>query len=163
MLDALDRAILAHLQRDGRLTNAELAERIRLSPSPTLRRVRRLETEGYIRAYAALLDAARLGRGTVVFARVRLERQTREAIEAFEAAVAALPEVLECHSVLGDTDYVLRIAAASLDDYRQWYMEHLAPLPGVATIESQVAFRTVKSTTALPLEGPGAGDPSASR
>jgi Lrp/AsnC family leucine-responsive transcriptional regulator len=131
--------------------NNVLADRVGLSPAPCLRRVRRLESEGYIEGYAALLSAERVGRPLVIYVRVRLEHQSRQAIERFEAEIAALPDVLECHAMVGDPDYLLRIAAGDLAQYREWFMEQLAPLEGVDTIESQVAFRTIKSTTELPL------------
>lgn len=152
LLDQTDRAILAALQRDGRLPNNVLADRVGLSPAPCLRRVRRLEAEGYIAGYAALLSPERIDRGLVVYVRIRLQHQSREAIERFEADVLAVPGVLECHAMLGHPDYILRSAARDLDQYREWFMEHLAPLEGVDTIESQVAFRTIKSTTELPLD-----------
>jgi Lrp/AsnC family transcriptional regulator, leucine-responsive regulatory protein len=151
LLDRTDRAILAELQRDGRMPNNVLADRVGLSPAPCLRRVRRLEAEGYIAGYAALLAPDRLDRGLVVYVRIRLSHQTRDVIERFEREILAVPDVLECHAMVGDPDYMLRVAARDLDQYREWFMEHLAPLAGVDTIESQVAFRTVKSTTELPL------------
>jgi Lrp/AsnC family transcriptional regulator, leucine-responsive regulatory protein len=150
-MDAIDRHILRELQADGRLTNQELADRVGLSPSPCLRRVRRLERDGVIAGYRAIVAPALVGLGQVVFASVRLERETTETIEAFERAVADVPEVLECHSVLGPTDHLLRIAVRDLDDYRRLYIERLARLPGVAQIESQVAFRAIKQAAALPL------------
>jgi Lrp/AsnC family transcriptional regulator, leucine-responsive regulatory protein len=152
LLDHTDRAILAELQRDGRMPNNLLADRVGLSPAPCLRRVRRLEAEGYIAGYAALLAPDRLDRGLVVYVRIRLSHQTRDAIERFEREILAVPDVLECHAMVGDPDYMLRVAARDLDQYREWFMEHLAPLAGVDTIESQVAFRTIKSTTELPLD-----------
>jgi DNA-binding Lrp family transcriptional regulator len=151
LLDRTDRAILAELQRDGRMPNNVLADRVGLSPAPCLRRVRRLEAEGYIAGYTALLAPDRLDRGLVVYVRIRLSHQTRDVIERFEREILAVPDVLECHAMVGDPDYMLRVAARDLDQYREWFMEHLAPLAGVDTIESQVAFRTVKSTTELPL------------
>lgn len=152
LLDRTDRAILAALQRDGRLPNNVLADRVGLSPAPCLRRVRRLEAEGYIAGYAALLAPDKLDRGLVVYVRIRLTHQTRDAIERFEREIVGVPDVLECHAMVGHPDYMLRVAARDLDQYREWFMEHLAPLPGVDTIESQVAFRTIKSTTELPLD-----------
>ena len=152
LLDRTDRAILAELQRDGRMPNNVLADRVGLSPAPCLRRVRRLEAEGYIAGYAAVLAPDRLDRGLVVYVRIRLSHQTRDAIERFEREILAVPDVLECHAMVGDPDYMLRVAARDLDQYREWFMEHLAPLAGVDTIESQVAFRTIKSTTELPID-----------
>ena len=133
------------------MPNNVLADRVGLSPAPCLRRVRRLEAEGYIAGYTALLAPDRLDRGLVVYVRIRLSHQTRDVIERFEREILAVPDVLECHAMVGDPDYMLRVAARDLDQYREWFMEHLAPLAGVDTIESQVAFRTVKSTTELPL------------
>lgn len=160
-LDRVDVAILRELQRDGRLANNVLAERVHLSPAPCLRRVRRLEHAGYIDRYAALVSPAAIGRPLVVFVRVRLEHQTRGAIERLEAELAALPDVLECYAMVGDPDYLLRVAACDLAHYREWFMEQLAPLAGVDSIESQVAFKTVKATTELPL--PKVGRSSARR
>ncbi len=144
-LDAIDRRILRELQRDGRIANNDLADRVGLSPSPCLRRVRRLEAEGVIRGYTARVDPAAVGRSLLVFAHVRLERETPETIAAFEAAVAAVDEVVACWSVLGPTDHLLQVAVADLDAYRALYVRRLASLPGVATIESQVSFATVKA------------------
>jgi DNA-binding Lrp family transcriptional regulator len=151
VLGAVDRRILAELQRDGRLSNAELADRIGLSPSPCLRRVKRLEERGVIARYAALLDAGAVDRSLVVFVRVRLERDTRPSIEAFERQVRTLPEVLECYCLLGTTDYLLPVAARDLDGYRRWYMSSLASLEGIATLESEVSMYVVKHSTELPL------------
>jgi Lrp/AsnC family leucine-responsive transcriptional regulator len=150
-LDDTDIAILSELQRDARLPNNLLADRVHLSPAPCLRRVRRLEQQGYLQRYVALVSAAAIGRPLVVFVRVRLAHQTREAIERLEAELARVPDVLECYALLGDPDYLLRVAVGDLDQYRDWYMEHLAPLAGIDAIESQVAFKTIKNTTELPL------------
>src|SRR5919199_5447120 len=150
-MDATDRAILTHLQADGRLPNNLLADRVHLSPAPCLRRVRRLEQQGYLERYVALVSPAAIGRSLVVFVRVRLAHQTREAIERLEVELARLPDVLECYAMVGDPDYLLRVAARDLDQYREWYMEHLAPLAGIDAIDSQVAFKTIKATTELPL------------
>jgi Lrp/AsnC family leucine-responsive transcriptional regulator len=149
--DDIDLAILCELQRDGRVPNNVLAERVHLSPAPCLRRVRRLEQAGYIERYVALVSPAAIDRALVIFVRVRLEHQTRDAIERLETELAELPDVLECHAMVGDPDYLLRVAARDLAQYREWFMEHLAPLAGVDSIESQVAFKTVKATTELPL------------
>jgi Lrp/AsnC family leucine-responsive transcriptional regulator len=150
-LDALDRAILRHLQADGRLTNVELAKRVRLSPSPCLRRVKALEDRGYIRRYTALLDRALVGRALHVVVMVSLTSQRQETLEAFEAAVSALDDVLECHLVAGESDYLLTVAAADLDAYQRFFSERLGELPGVASLRTLISMKTVKSTTALPL------------
>ncbi len=150
-LDALDRTILRHLQSDGRLTNVELAQRVRLSPSPCLRRVKSLEDRGYIRGYTALLDRARVGRGLHVVVMVSLTSQRQETLEAFETAVAALEDVLECYLMAGESDYLLVVAAADLDSYQRFFTKSLGELPGVASLRTLISMKTVKSTTVLPL------------
>lgn len=150
-LDATDRRILRELQRDGVIRNDVLAERVSLSPAPTLRRVRALEACGVIRRYAALLDAERVGLGVRVQVEVRLASQTREAIDGLAAAIAALPEVLECMIVLGDWDFVLTVVARDVDDYQRFVLDRLAKLPGIATYRSTLVARVVKQTTELPL------------
>jgi DNA-binding Lrp family transcriptional regulator len=150
-LDALDRAILRHLQDDGRLTNVELAKRVRLSPSPCLRRVKSLEDRGYIRGYTALLDRARVGRGLHVVVMVSLTSQRQETLEAFEHAVTGLDDVLECYLVAGESDYLLVVATADLDSYQRFFTKRLGELPGVASLRTLITMKTVKSTTALPV------------
>ena len=150
-LDPLDRAILRELQADGRLTNVELAKRVRLSPSPCLRRVRSLEDRGYIRGYTALLDRHRVGRALRIFVQVSLTSQRQETLEAFEHAVADLGDVLECYLMAGESDYLLVVAARDLDAYQQFFTKRLGELPGVASLRSMVAMKTVKDTTALPV------------
>jgi Lrp/AsnC family leucine-responsive transcriptional regulator len=150
-LDALDRDILRHLQADGRLTNVELAKRVRLSPSPCLRRVKSLEERGYIRGYTALLDRARVGRALHVVVMVSLTSQRQETLEAFEHAVEALDDVLECHLVAGESDYLLTVAAGDLDAYQRFFSRRLGELPGVASLRTLISMKTVKSTTALPV------------
>ena len=150
-LDALDRAILRHLQDDGRLTNVELAKRVRLSPSPCLRRVKSLEDRGYIRGYTALLDRARVGRGLHVVVMVSLTSQRQETLDAFEHAVTGLDDVLECYLVAGESDYLLVVATADLDSYQRFFTKRLGELPGVASLRTLITMKTVKSTTALPV------------
>jgi len=150
-LDALDRDILRELQADGRLTNVELAKRVRLSPSPCLRRVKSLEDRGYIRGYTALLDRARVGRALHVVVMVSLTSQRQETLEAFEGAVRDLDDVLECHLVAGESDYLLTVAAADLDAYQRFFTKRLGELPGVASLRTLISMKTVKSTTALPV------------
>lgn len=150
-LDKLDRAILRELQDDGRLTNVELAKRVRLSPSPCLRRVKSLEDRGYIRRYTALLDRVRMRRALHVFVMVSLTSQRQETLEAFERGVAALDEVLECYLMAGEADYLLAVAVADLDAYQRFFTKQLGELPGVASLRSLIAMKTVKATTALPV------------
>lgn len=150
-LDATDRQILRELQADGRLTNVELAERVRLSPSPCLRRVKSLEERGYIRGYTALLDRALVGRGMYVHVMVSLASQRQETLEAFERAIADLEEVLECYLMAGESDYLLAVAVPDLDGYQRFFREKLGEVPGVASLRSLISMKTVKSTTALPV------------
>jgi Lrp/AsnC family leucine-responsive transcriptional regulator len=150
-LDATDRRILAVLQREGRITNAELAERVNLSASACHRRVQRLEAEGIIAGYVALLDARRLGRPTTVFVEITLQGQAEELLEAFERAVRRIPDVLECHLMAGAADYLLKVVAEDTEDFARIHRQHLARLPGVAQMQSSFALRKVVETTALPV------------
>ncbi|MEM7338061.1 MAG: Lrp/AsnC family transcriptional regulator [Actinomycetota bacterium] len=149
--DPSDRAIIDTLQQDGRITNVELAERVGLSPSACLRRVRQLEDLGVIRGYVALLDADLVGRPTTVFVEVSLSSQTEEALGAFEAAIADAPEVMECHLMAGDADYLVKVQCADVADYARIHRQYLAVLPGVVQVRSSFALRAVLATTALDL------------
>jgi Lrp/AsnC family leucine-responsive transcriptional regulator len=150
-VDALDRAILRHLQADGRLTNVELAERVRLSPSQCLRRVRSLERAGVIRGYHAEIDPASVGRGFEVTVHVELTLKDRATVEAFEAGIAALDEVVECRRMFGLPDYVVRVAVADQAAYKAFYMNELAELPGLARVNSQFTMKMVKRGGTLPV------------
>ncbi len=148
-LDATDRRILTVLQKEGRITNAELSERVNLSPSACHRRVERLETEGFIAAYVALLDARRLGRQTTVFVEITLQGQADDLLDAFEREVARIPDILECHLMAGTADYLLKIMAENTEDFARIHRQHLSRLPGVRQMQSSFALRTVVKTTAL--------------
>ncbi|WP_126974992.1 Lrp/AsnC family transcriptional regulator [Frigidibacter oleivorans] len=150
-LDATDRRILTVLQKQGRITNAELAERVNLSASACHRRVQRLEEDGLIRDYVALLDARKLGRTTTVFVEITLQGQADEVLEAFEREVRRIPDVLECHLMAGTADYLLKILAADTEDFARIHRQHLARLPGVAQMHSSFALRIVQQTTAIPV------------
>ena len=150
-LDPTDRRILTVLQRQGRISNAELAEQIHLSASACHRRVQRLEAEGYIRDYVALLDERRMGRPTTVFVEITLSGQADEVLEAFEREVARVPDVLECHLMAGSADYLLKVVAQDTDDFARIHRQYLARLPGVAQMQSSFALRTVFRTTAIPV------------
>jgi Lrp/AsnC family leucine-responsive transcriptional regulator len=150
-LDATDRRILTVLQKEGRITNAELSERVNLSPSACHRRVQRLEAEGWIAGYVALVDARRLGRPTTVFVEITLQGQADEVLDAFERAVQKVPDVLECHLMAGTADYLLKVMAQDTEDFARIHRQHLARLPGVRQMHSSFALRTVFKTTALPL------------
>ena len=150
-LDPTDRRILTVLQKDGRISNADLAQRVNLSASACHRRVQRLEEAGFIAAYVALLDPRKLGQTTTVFVEITLSGQGDATLEAFERAVRAVPEVLECHLMAGSADYLLKVLAADTDDFARIHRQHLARLPGVAQMQSSFALRIVQQTTALPL------------
>ena len=150
-IDNTDRRILAALQRAGRMTNAELSDKVHLSPSACQRRVQRLQADGVIRDYVALLDARKLDRPTTVFVEITLSGQADEVLEAFEREVARIPDVLECHLMAGTADYLLKVVARDTDDFAQIHRRFLARLPGVAQMHSSFALRTVFKTTALPV------------
>ncbi|MCA1776916.1 MAG: Lrp/AsnC family transcriptional regulator [Loktanella sp.] len=148
-LDPTDRRILTVLQRTGRMSNAELSEEVNLSASACHRRVQRLEKEGYIRDYVALLDPRKMGRPTTVFVEITLQAQADEVLDAFEKAVKLIPDVLECHLMAGAADYLLKIVAGDTEDFARIHRRYLARLPGVAQMQSSFALRTVRQTTAL--------------
>lgn len=148
-LDRLDRRLLAALEAQGRVSNTELAAQIGLSQSACLRRVQRLEATGVIEGHGARLNAARLGRGETVFIEITLSNQSDTALDAFERAVAACPEVLECHLMAGDYDYLLRVAVAGSADYERLHRKHLAAFPHVARIRSHFALRRVTRRAGL--------------
>ncbi len=148
-LDATDRRLLTALQKNGRITNAELSEQVNLSPSACHRRVQRLEEEGYIASYVALLDARRMGRPTTVFVEITLQGQADEVLDAFEREVAKVPDILECHLMAGTADYLLKILAKDTDDFARIHRQYLSRLPGVAQMHSSFALRTVFKTTAM--------------
>ena len=150
-IDATDRRILAALQKEGRVSNAELSERVNLSPSACHRRVQRLETEGYIDAYVALLNARKLDRPTTVFVEITLSGQADEVLDAFEREVRRVPDVLECHLMAGTADYLLKVMAHDTEDFARIHRQYLARLPGVAQMHSSFALRTVFKTTAIPV------------
>lgn len=148
-LDATDRRLLAALQKNARLTNAELAELAHLSPSACHRRVQRLEQTGLIAAYVALLDQRAMGKPTTVFVEITLQSQATEVLEAFEAAVARVPDMLECHLMAGTADYLLKMVVEDTEDFARIHRQYLSRLPGVAQMHSSFALRTVLRTTAL--------------
>src|SRR4029453_2871599 len=149
-LDAIDVAILRALHRDGRIQNVELAERVGLSPSPCLRRVRLLEEAGVIEHYVALVDPAKVGMGLSVFARVWLTGQDEETVVPFVEAIKKLPQVVECHLMAGDCDFILRVVAADLDAYRKFQIEHLGRIKGGRKIKPEIPMQRIKQTTEIP-------------
>jgi Lrp/AsnC family transcriptional regulator, leucine-responsive regulatory protein len=139
------------LQKDGRISNADLAERANLSASACHRRVARLEQSGVIAAYVALLDARKLGRPTVVYVEITLQSQAEDLLDAFEREVARVPDLLECHLMAGSADYLLKIMAEDTEDFARIHRQFLSRLPGVRQMQSSFALRTVVKTTALAL------------
>ena len=152
-LDSIDRKILTALQADGRLSNVDLAEKIGLSPSPCLRRVRLLEEAGIIDRYVALVAQHAVGLPVSVFISIKLERQQEEDLDRFEAEVSAYPEVLECYLMTGTQDYLLRVVVADLAAYERFLKTKLTRVGNVASIESSFALKQVKYTNVLPLDG----------
>jgi Lrp/AsnC family leucine-responsive transcriptional regulator len=150
-LDAIDRAILQILQRDGRLSNLELAQQVHLSPSACLRRVKQLEESGVIAQYVALLNPKAVGRHGTSFTIINLESTNNQQLEAFEQAVRDAPEILDCFYVAGSNDYLLRFAYRDVEDLERFHTEVLMRLPGVARSNSMLVLRMVKKTTALAL------------
>ena len=150
-LDAIDRAILAELQRDGRVSNLELAQRVHLSPSACLRRVKALEDSGVIAQYVALLNPRAVGKHGVSFTIINLEGMNTPQLEAFEQAVRDQPEVLDCFYVAGSNDYLIRFTYRDAEDLERFHSDVLMRLPFVARSNSLLVLRTVKKTTALPL------------
>lgn len=153
-LDRTDRTLLALLQREGRLTNAELAARVHLSPSAALRRVQRLEASGVISGYGARLDARALGLGLAAFVRVQLAAHSHDAIARFVQVVQAADEVLACHALTGDMDYLLEVHVADLEHFSRFLLDRLLNDAGVADVNSSFVLRTVKTAHGLPLPDP---------
>ena len=149
--DRIDRQILGHLQADGRMTNVDLAERVGLTAPPCLRRVRALEEAGVIRGYHADLDAARMGFPITVFAMVSLRSQAEPDLAAFEAHVAAIPEVRECHMLNGEIDFILKIVASDLRGFQEILTTHLTTAPNVASVKTSLTIRTAKSVSGVPV------------
>lgn len=147
-LDRIDYKILHALQQDARLTHQELSEKVGLSPSPCARRIRKLETEGFITGYSASIDDARLGFGFSVFISVRLDRQIDDRLMAFETEIQRCPEIVECWLMTGRFDYLLRVAVSDLAEFERFLTSRLTKLPGVASLDSSVPIRRVKNLPA---------------
>ena len=155
-LDTVDLRILAELQRDGALSNVELARRVHLSPSPCLARVKALEAGGVIDRYVAIANAAALGLGLNVFISISLRSQSKEALGEFERRIAEHEEVMECYLMSGDSDYLIRVAVPDIGSLEKFILEQLSPIPGIEKIRSSFALKQVRYKTALPLPKPKA-------
>lgn len=150
-MDALDRRIIASLQRDGRMSVTDLADEIGLSPTPCARRIARLEAEGIIRGYGARIDQNAVGLPVSVFIWVELETQSKEAVDAFERAVRGFDRVMECHLMTGSRDILMRVVAADLADFDRFLEERLMRVPGIRALRSSFALRTMVARAALPV------------
>lgn len=149
-MDKIDRRILHELQLHGRLSNQDLAERVNLSPSPCLRRVRQLEARGVIRGYTAVVDQEACGYPITVFIRITLERHNMDTITEFERRVTEIEEILECFLMTGQRDYLLRVVTSSLADYERFVRDTLQTIPGIGSIDTSFAYGVVKRSRALP-------------
>jgi Lrp/AsnC family transcriptional regulator, cysteine-sensing transcriptional activator len=150
-LDKADLRILEVLQQHGNLSAAEVAEKVDMTTSTCWRRITRLEEAGVIRSRVTLLDREKVGLNVTVFSRVKLAAHGRDSMGRFEQAVREHPEVLECYTLMGDTDFLLRICVRDIKAYEAFFLDHLTRLPGVESVHSSIALSTIKETTALPL------------
>jgi Lrp/AsnC family transcriptional regulator, leucine-responsive regulatory protein len=150
-LDGIDYKILSELQREGSLSNVELARRVHLSPSPCLARVKALEAAGVIDRYVALANPLKLGLGLSVFINISLKEQSKAALADFEQRIAEHEEVMECYLMTGDSDYLIRVAVPDLPALEKFILEQLTPIPGIEKIRSSFALKQVRYKTALPL------------
>jgi Lrp/AsnC family leucine-responsive transcriptional regulator len=150
-LDRTDLRILDIVQKHGRLSNQEIAERVSLSPSPCLRRIKRLEDSGVIRQYVALVDPEKVGLGLLAYVSLKLEKRGKMPIEEFVARVQSWPEVAACYAMTGEMDYLLRVHVEDLQHFSRFVMDQLLRQPGVVDVKSSFALSRIKETTALPL------------
>jgi DNA-binding Lrp family transcriptional regulator len=150
-MDRFDKLILEELQRDGRISNKQLAQQVHLSESACLRRVRALEEDGMIERYVAMVSQSKAGIPGDVLVHIGLHREEQSELAAFEEAVRNIPEVMECYLMTGEFDYLLRVVVADMADFERIHKDELTRLPGVARVNSSVAIRTVLKRTALPL------------
>lgn len=153
MIDEIDHKILQYLQADGRMSNQDLSERVGLSPSPCLRRLRQLEASGVIQRYVALVEPSTVGLGVTAFVRVRLDQQDDRHLAVFEAAVSEFDEVMECYLMTGEADYQLRVLVGSLGEFEDFLRHRLTRIAGVAQVTTSFALRPVVYKTALPVTG----------
>lgn len=149
-LDRTDRRIIRALQQNGRMTNLDLSAAVNLSPSPCLRRLKNLERNGVIQGYSAQVDARRYGLPVTVFVRITLELHSQEAVQKFEDRVRAIPEILECHLMTGQSDYLLRVLVSDLEDYERFVRTRLHPIGGIDSIDSSFVYGVIKSTQVFP-------------
>ena len=151
-LDRIDRRLLMTLQENGRISNQELATAVHLSPAQCNRRHRRLERLGYVKRYETRLDADRLGLGVTAFVHLTMERGQFKEVQQFQRTIERMPEILECHAVTGDFDYVCKVVASNLKGLSNFLLGTLAQLPGVTGVRSSICLNELKCTSALPIE-----------
>jgi len=151
-LDRYDRNLLRALQRDGRASNVELSEQVSLSPPQCYRRVRRLETEGIIRGYTAQVAPAAIGLGVVAFVSLNIDREQFKKVRELEKAIRQFPEILECYTISGDFDYLLKVVATDLKSFSNFLTDRLMQVPGVSGVRSMVCLEEIKQASALPVE-----------
>ncbi|MBC3907005.1 MULTISPECIES: Lrp/AsnC family transcriptional regulator [Undibacterium] len=151
-MDVYDRSILRHLQQDGRMSNLSLAERIHLSAPQTLRRVRTLEEKGVIRAYVAQVAPEALGLGVMAFVNLSLDREQFRNVREVERQLKAFPEIIECHTISGDFDYILKVVASDLKSLSQFLTDTLMQVPGVASLRSMICMEEIKPVSGLPID-----------
>lgn len=152
MLDNVDKFLLRTLQTDGRLSNVELARKVSLSPPAAHARLRRLEKDGYIRQYSAVVDREKAGYDLLCFIHISLQMHQVVQVEKFREATRKMPEVLECHHITGEYDYLLKVVLKNRKDLERFVVGKITPIPGVARIHTSLVLNEVKSTMALPLE-----------
>ncbi len=152
MLDELDKNILQELQKDARISNTELARRVNLSPPATHARVRRLEKDGFIQSYATIVDRQKAGYDLLCFISVSLQLHETKQVDGFLKIIAEMPEVLECHHVTGEYDYLLKVVTRNTEGLEDFLMNRLTPVSGVARIHTNLVLREAKSTSAIPLK-----------
>jgi Lrp/AsnC family transcriptional regulator, leucine-responsive regulatory protein len=152
LLDEIDLKILAQLQLDGRLSNADLAKRVGLTPSPCLERVKRLERDGVIRGYSAIVHPEAISRALLLFVQVKVSKARQADNQKFREAVLRIPDVLECHMVGGGFDYLVKLRVRDMFAYRDVYARSLAELPGVSDLQTYFVIEELKSTTSIPID-----------
>lgn len=149
-MDKKDQQILRELQKDGRLSNAELAERVNLSPSPCLRRLRNLEKSGVIEGYTAIVNQKAYGLPVTVFIHIKLAHHSTKVAQEFERQIQGIDKIIDCHLMTGDTDYLLRVVVESLEDYEVFIRQHIHPIPSISSINTSFAYGVVKQSRVLP-------------
>ncbi len=151
-LDRINRQILSILQENGSITNSDLSKRIGLAPATTLERVKKLELNGVIKGYVALVDQKKIGKGITAFIEISMKNHSAESIKTFTKDISSLPEVLECNHLAGDKDFLLKVVTEDIDSYRSFALDKLASIPGIGNVCTLFSLNTIKSSTAIPID-----------